>query len=166
MPDPAASCVAASSEQERSETGADGCSGEVAVAVPVLPPPSLHDVGQDPMPVHVHVCPECNAEFSTSRGMVAHRQRKHALRTLSSKFVRSHVCPVCSKDYGSRLRTRLHIDKWSPLCRQACLDGRVPELSPGEVEVFMAAGAVGRQGARKTGRCPTVALQPIFRAEH
>ncbi len=72
------------------------------------------------------MCGTCGREFGTPGGLAAHRARKHGYVAPERQCIVGSVCPVCSIDFRTRRRARIHARYGAATCRAAFASGAVP----------------------------------------
>eukprot|EP00969_Alexandrium_andersonii_P202216 8935598-Alexandrium_andersonii.AAC.1 len=82
------------------------------------PPPDLVVAPPTPEPSPSFECQACQRSFKGYQALTMHNQRVHHQLTISARFCDGPTCRTCGSNFGSRLRCRLHIDKWAPRCRR------------------------------------------------
>ena len=106
--------------------------------------------------VRSHACDICGEAFLTKKAMEQHRRRKHDVRSQFQDYVgEAGVCPVCGKQFGTRLRCVAHLcdarHGRGKLCQQVILEGLVPKNAPEENARLDEIDSKLRAMARKSG---------------
>ena len=119
---------------------------------PSSSPPSTH-----------WICDQCEATFSTSRGLAMHSSKMHGYKTITRFYSAGDVCQHCLMWFRGRKRLRVHLHQ-----QPDCLDSHracFPPLSDDAVEELDNMDRLLAQSLKQDGWLPVKALQPALQLQ-
>ena len=105
------------------------------------------------------VCQDCGMAFASSKACSQHARRKHDKPSEVSIYLEADgKCPVCGKQFISRLRCMAHLAdrRRGSACRRVLVSGAYPALPPERFAELQLADSQARKAARAAGHTQTL----------